>query len=37
MERAERKHIWMILELTTEGPLEVLLDLINENSLKEEE
>ena len=37
MGRAEREHIWMILELTTEGPLEVLLDLINEDSLKEEE
>ena len=35
MGRAEREHIWKVLELTTEGPLESLIDLIQEESLIE--
>ena len=33
MGRAEREHIWKVLELTTEGPLKSLIDLIQEESL----
>ena len=35
MGRAEREHIWKVLELTTKGPLESLIDLIQEESLME--
>lgn len=35
MSRPKRRHIWEILERTNEGPLECLLDLIEEESLVE--